>query len=238
MNSSEFAEWWTDYVGKFPSVAKWLGALGVERGEALLRLWAEVLEPVSLADALEVNRRIAHGELEPIGTYDSQRERTAVVVKQYASRIKRAALVQRIASLRAPSTGREETYRCHLCRDTGLARVWHSATVAAVMRDRAAIQDRRNRMAMMVPCSCELGDGRIWEQEGPPPKDMLCWRTRTVQYSRRRYCWLGDDSTLDDEAVQRLLEWCDDRRTDSLAPGEATGPNRFTEFDQIGGPAQ
>ncbi len=86
MNQQEFVTWWNDYAGRFPSTAIWVRNLGEEPAKSLLLTWAEVLADTPLRDALRVNRAMAKGELEPVGSYDSQREKTALCVRRAAAR--------------------------------------------------------------------------------------------------------------------------------------------------------
>lgn len=84
MNRDEFNKWWRDYAERFPSTAKWIKSLDEAGTRAMLLNWSAVLTPVELADALQINASMAAGELEPVGTYDSDRERTAATVRRAA----------------------------------------------------------------------------------------------------------------------------------------------------------
>jgi len=87
MTPNEFSDWWRDYAAKFPSVAKWLERLGPDGTAAQLALWRDVLAKTPFRAALKVSHAMAHGDLEPVGHWDADRERTAVTVKRAAARM-------------------------------------------------------------------------------------------------------------------------------------------------------
>lgn len=86
MNAQQFESWWLDYAAKFPSVAVWLEKLAEKLGDSAadgqLSIWRETLAEVPLRDALRISHAMAVGDLEPIGTYDSDRESTARIIKR------------------------------------------------------------------------------------------------------------------------------------------------------------
>lgn len=84
MTQNEFRTWWADYCGKFPSVAAWFERLGEDAGGKLIQTWVQVLADTPLRGALQVNHAMAMGDLEPVGSYDSERERTAVFIRRAA----------------------------------------------------------------------------------------------------------------------------------------------------------
>jgi len=86
MKNDEFMIWWSDYCEKFPSVLKYIERLGTKAGKALLRTWADALKGTPIRHALIVNKAMSVGDLEPVGNYDNERERTAVIIKRAVAR--------------------------------------------------------------------------------------------------------------------------------------------------------
>lgn len=84
MTKQEFATWWKDYASRFPATARWVNDLGKDGAQALLRSWCETMADVNLRDAMAVTRGMATDSLTPVGSYDSERERTAVIVRRAA----------------------------------------------------------------------------------------------------------------------------------------------------------
>lgn len=82
MTQPEFDRWIRDYCGKFPATAAWLNALGETIKGTQLALWCEVLARVEFRDAMAVSLRMARGDLERVGAFDSDREQTALIVKR------------------------------------------------------------------------------------------------------------------------------------------------------------
>lgn len=90
MNRTEFNQWWKDYAGRFPSVNAWLNKLDDDVATRQLSTWLETFADgrTNLADALEVSRLMSIGRLEPVGSYDSEREKTAVYVRRAADKLR------------------------------------------------------------------------------------------------------------------------------------------------------
>lgn len=92
MTQPEFNQWWQDHTTRFPSTAAWFARLQAvdsnvtqaEHQRRVLRTWYDVLRDVPLADALDVNARMQRGELEAIGGFDSEKEKTPNVVRRSA----------------------------------------------------------------------------------------------------------------------------------------------------------
>lgn len=94
MTQKEFNQWWSDLTTRFPSIAGWFTRLqpvdGVSQPEhqkRVLRTWYDVLQDVLLADALEVSQRMQRGDLEQIGGFDSDKERTPNIIRHHARAI-------------------------------------------------------------------------------------------------------------------------------------------------------
>lgn len=95
MTQSEFNQWWQDYAVRFPSTASWFARVQsvdpnvnqVEHQRRILRTWFDVLKDAPLADALEVNARMQRGDLEAIGGFDTDKEKTPNVVRREAKQI-------------------------------------------------------------------------------------------------------------------------------------------------------
>lgn len=91
MTRTEFDQWWQDLGRRFPSIPIWLSKLEPMDDRttadayrlAVLRTWYDVLAPVALEDALQVNKRIQTGELPEFGSYDSGREQVPVIIKRH-----------------------------------------------------------------------------------------------------------------------------------------------------------
>ncbi len=82
MDSTEFKQWWNEYASHFPDTATWVQANG---GADLLRRWAWCFERIQLADALEVTRQMAKGDIPKPAAYE--REDTPGIVTRAVSRI-------------------------------------------------------------------------------------------------------------------------------------------------------
>lgn len=95
MTQSEFNQWWQDLSVRFPSTAAWFAKLlpidsttsQPEHQRRLLRTWFDVLRDVPLADALDVNARMQRGDLEAIGPFDSDKEKTPNAVRRHAKEL-------------------------------------------------------------------------------------------------------------------------------------------------------
>ena len=121
MDAKEFGRWWKDYATRFPSTSRWVNDLG-ENAQGLLRTWAETLADVPLRDAMAITRQMATDQLAPVGSFDSERERTAVIVRRAAKALRaseaRAAPVatppllrDKVAAIAVDEQGRPVTMR-------------------------------------------------------------------------------------------------------------------------------
>ena len=81
MTPHEFATWWRGYAQAFPSVSKWINDLG-DSAKPQLRLWAETLEDVPLREAMAITRAMATDRMPAIGSFDSDREATARIIRR------------------------------------------------------------------------------------------------------------------------------------------------------------
>lgn len=100
MDVKEFGRWWKDYATRFPATSRWINDLG-ENAQGLLRTWAETLADVPLRDAMAITRQMATDQLAPVGSFDSDRERTAVIVRRAAKALR--ASEARTATPSAPA---------------------------------------------------------------------------------------------------------------------------------------
>ena len=114
MNKPECKKWWDDYQAKFPSAGKWAAGLGEDQWREVYAAWERVLATVPLADALEVNQSMRDGGIDPIGTFDSDRERIGHCVCSEAKGLAYSRRPKQTPDWKA------DRYRCGLCRDTGL----------------------------------------------------------------------------------------------------------------------
>lgn len=82
MTGPQFESWLRDYAAKFPSILKWLEGLGEAGDLAMRQLWFETLSDVDFRDAMRISLAMAKGELERVGSFDHEREQTAVVIRR------------------------------------------------------------------------------------------------------------------------------------------------------------
>lgn len=89
MKRNEFDRWLSDYVGKFPSTGIWLSELGEAVTESQRTLWADILDSVSLAEGKRATLAMARGEYPAVGSTNSDREQTALKVRDVVRAMKR-----------------------------------------------------------------------------------------------------------------------------------------------------
>lgn len=121
MDYKDFGRWWRDYGTRFPATSRWVNDLGKEGAQGLLKSWADTLADVPLRDAMAITYQMATDQLAPVGSFDSERERTAVIVRRAAKalasadvvRAKPAAPVLRpnIAAIATDERGQQVTLR-------------------------------------------------------------------------------------------------------------------------------
>ena len=201
MNEREFSTWWTDYATKFPSTSRWINDLGSKLGKAQLDLWREILAETPLRAALKVNQAMAHGDLEVVGHWDADRERTAVVIKRQV-RARLVAGERREASQKL--LRREDANQCVDCRDTGYVDVWHHVCISAVRNG-----EPYHGRTMVVPCDCPLGLAKCWTSDEPPPRGWRGPIGESSVFHPDRFCKPENLDVHSPAAIERFETWCE-----------------------------
>jgi hypothetical protein len=234
MTPDEFKNWWRDYQAKFPSAAKWAQGLDADQQRETFASWREALEPVALADALQVNRLLRSGVIDEFPTYDHAREKIGYQLRSEADNLARSRRPK------IPDDWENDRVKCVHCRDTGLVEcfkpTWLSWLAAqdAIPPSLKAAHDagwKGGRPTKMVFCACPNGDTLIWR--GPIEKKPanLC-KSRVVATGDREpprynaeafYRVHGND--LNPSEWSKAVAWFCER-------GEAaTGQRVYDEFE-------
>lgn len=232
MTPSEFDRWWDDYQRKFPSVLSWLHSLPEDYQREQFAVWRLVLGPVTLADALMVNRLMATGEVEAVGNFPSDREKTAQVVRSECE------AMERMRKPRKQEDWETERYRCPDCRDTGYVEIFRAAWlrflanlggIPASFPDAHKAGWRGGRPTAMALCGCAAGDALIYRgQAEKAPPALPRFRVNTPDHFRYapERCYRpapGRDFSSDEWAA--AVEWWFDRQD------RRTGEVQYDEFE-------
>ena len=161
MNATEYAEWYTHFKGRLPSVNTWLGRLDSDVQQGVADQWRETLADVTLGDAKNATLEMVYERI----AQPQQWERVAVVI---AKRAKQFAFDRRKQS--RPSGG-QHPVGCLPCRDSGSVSCWHSKTIklAKAAHEAGETWDGTSigSTTMAVPCRCERGTSlRSWNKWG------------------------------------------------------------------------
>lgn len=200
MNADELREWVAFHKSIHPDFSTWANSQPDESRRQLAEEWARILEPITPDEAKCVSRRLLSGELEPLTAWEYGREwnMLAAFVRKHAV----ATSVFRM-SASCNLSGRELTYRCHHCRDTGFREVYHPKSVRAVAvgkLDPTLPGEARRLRTCNVACDCESGRRLVQAQEGR-------WNGGR-QYSAKHHCDCQGGDVV--EHGQRLAQWLDE----------------------------
>lgn len=142
MDSKEFGDWWEDFERRFPSKASW----AAQNGSGTIESWFEVLQPVSLDDALAANSRIHKGRAD----FGRDWDRIPVAIRDVAA----ACRSDRIAAeRRCKQAEGEASQRCQLCDNTGVV-----------------IREDGERRSWGYACPCSHGDKYTSKERKVPLK--------------------------------------------------------------------
>ena len=154
MNAEEVSEFLRHHKALHPDFAAWSSELETESKQAMVAAWSKTFADVSLESAKEVSERMLAGELEELKPWD---------FKKLAGFVRRNARQQSVFRLSGwdNKTGREPTYHCHYCRDTGYREVFHPNSVKAVAGgldvNDEKVAKRLHTCALL--CDCRAGKG-------------------------------------------------------------------------------
>lgn len=151
MDLPEFNEWLQTHQKAYPSLMDWFAALPDAKGT--LSIWFDVLRFVSKAHADEATMRMMRG-VEPVVRYTNWHD-TPRFISEHAECLKREARPRQRWTV--AETDRKDSYRCDLCRDTGVIEVFHGADVKAI---RSRKFDRRRLRTAARACTCEMAKRR------------------------------------------------------------------------------
>lgn len=200
MNADELREWVAFHKSIHPDFAAWANSQPDESRRQLADEWARILEPITPDEAKGVSRRLLSGELEPLEAWAYGKEWNML-----AAFVRRNATTASVFWLSGSHnrSGRELTYKCHHCRDTGHREVYHPSSVRAVAEgklDPALPGEARRLHTCNVACDCEAG---IRLRQAQPGK----WDGGR-SYSERHHC----DCPRGDVVLHgpRLAEWLDE----------------------------
>lgn len=184
MNRNEFQTWWRDFSAKFPSVGGWLAKLPDNSRDEQFAIWFSALEKTPLQDAMEVNHLMAIGELDAVGSYDSDREKTGAIVRSECDALRRARQPER------QEHWQRDRLKCRTCQDTGFVEVYRPKFLAFCVRliDQgiSLVKYReagwKGRISQTVICSCEAGEEKIFHGKAEQlPKGLSKARLPDVQ---------------------------------------------------------
>lgn len=103
----------------------------------------------------------------------------------------------------AAAPGRNVTYSCLACEDTGTVCCWSWRAVQAWREDPALIECSANRSTMAVPCSCSAGDKFMGDD-----RRKGCWQNQEIRYDPREYCLVIGGDVKSDTALAEFRLWC------------------------------
>lgn len=233
MKRNEFSQWWSDFKLRFSDTAQWVGRDRDEDQQLeLLRVWADVLSDVDLADAIEVNAQIQRGQILlgddgklRIGFPAYDRENAPAIVRKHAMAMRSSRAFQ--------GPARTETWRdavnCLSCGDSGFRPVWTNRAIAH-MREHHDLTSYGGVRLVLARCDCERGYPRGPERGSGQPGDR---RVEIVpRFDDRGFCPVFDWDTKSPDALQRLTQWIadyQDRRLEKAYAGD------FESFNRDGG---
>lgn len=192
MTGKEWDEWFADFAARFPAATGWIfGGKSDPEIRAIKLTWVEVMKGLDKQDVLAVSRKVQSGELEQWASNDK--------IPAFFAHHGRMERINRNAR---PETEdwRRNSYKCLLCRDSGMVYCWHPQALRWLQRgNRLEPGCGVSHHSYAVPCSCPQGDTkRTMKRAG-----------RTIQlptYSDSNCCLLTGD-TFDLEQQEIALAW-------------------------------
>ena len=109
--------------------------------------------------------------------------------------------------LMVDSTGREESFRCLECRDTGLVTVWSFESVRAFMTNQTG--GNSWKQSMSAPCCCDKGEKfvRTEFKSTAEQKNWRGWKSHSVRFADERYARLFNSNPLHPDSLPFLEEF-------------------------------
>lgn len=161
MTAIEFKELWKYFAARFTSVETWLlknyppiatNDRQVSQGE-VLSAWRATVSDVTIEDAKSAVDALARGDEESPKGPDEYFRRIRLIAR--GERHRRAT---EAGGPKPKMIDGEWAYRCPICQDGGLVRVWHPATHEVARKNPTAFIDGSfTDYTCAVPCCCEVG---------------------------------------------------------------------------------
>lgn len=212
MDARQFPDLLAYLCRSIPSLSNWLDQLEPASCSVVLANWQAVCvrsagQPKDLERIIDA---IARGDLEPIGTTTSERERAMIQIVQACETMLR----EKLRRNRQQQESRERTYTCPTCQDTGVVSVVSYRTMCLARNNIAAIRSRVIPIvSMAVLHNCDIGLAKIEHSDDGAivkPKRSAFWSSEMQVFDPQKHCLLSMGAVVCREDVERVAAWIDD----------------------------
>lgn len=208
MTHDDFRDWLKHHLSRFTGVGSWLASFptepsGVKATQAEVRTaWFDCLRKTDLVDAKAATDLLFSGD---------EKFPDGIGFDAHPQTVRRVAI--RCARFRKPLTStvknhwRDETYKCILCWDTGVVRVWHPETVRHARADREGWLQTGSVYDCIVACTCESGER--WAEKFKDEESRRHGLRPMLRYHEATMPPFPDPFGLSD-GKQNLIAWLDE----------------------------
>lgn len=203
MTDSEFGRWLMTHKQAFPGVGDWL-----RKNPDTVRHWQAAMADVDLDAAEQATAEMLRGDIDsPRGYSDHVR-----AVRQRAKEIRFADREER----RPTRIDGQDTYSCHLCRDSGYVLVLDAGQGGQQLLEWARgdrSQPRPAAKTSLVACTCPTGDAQQQQLRNrrKPLKPREIDRYDATRHFRCEFQWPNVDTIQGLDGTKGLQDWEADR---------------------------